>query len=219
MEPDQLHALSIHELKRRQDLAQHRPAGAEGLQNLSKARTACNGRGERTSGLAHGHGDLPQATRAALQAAKPTHPANGHLEVRKHTARNWPVGKQLGCVSVTPRPHKPLRAHVLAPSSPRRRTRCPRQGADVDVWAGRAGPEEPGGHRGVLGPSGQGLGGTRSPGEGREEGWGWDPLCGAKEQPGAACEAQQRELSELKTDRRKASGTQHREGLEGNPRG
>ena len=37
----------------------------------------------------------------------------------------------------------------------------------------------------------------RSPGEGREEGRGWDPLCGAKEQPGAACEAQQRELSEL----------------------
>lgn len=59
----------------------------------------------------------------------------------------------------------------------------------------------------------------RSPGEGREEGRGWDPLCGAKEQPGAACEAQQRELSKLETDRRKASGTQLREGLEGNPRG
>jgi hypothetical protein len=41
--PDQLHALSIHELKRRQDLPQHPLAGAEGLQNLSKAWTTCNG--------------------------------------------------------------------------------------------------------------------------------------------------------------------------------
>ena len=34
-----------------------------------------------------------------------------------------------------------------------------------------------------------------------------------------AYEPQQRELSELATDRRKAARTQHRAGLEGNPRG
>lgn len=56
----------------------------------------------------------------------------------------------------------------------------------------------------------------RSPGEGREQGRGRDPLCAAKEQPGAACEAQQRELSKLETDRRKASRTQHR-GAGGKP--
>lgn len=43
MTHDQLHAHSIHELERRQDLAQHPLAGAEGLQNLSKAWTAWNG--------------------------------------------------------------------------------------------------------------------------------------------------------------------------------
>lgn len=40
--PNQLHALSIHELVRRQDLAQHPLAAAERLQNLSKAWTSCN---------------------------------------------------------------------------------------------------------------------------------------------------------------------------------
>lgn len=41
--PHQLHAGGVHELERGQDLAQHPPAGAESLQNLGKARTACNG--------------------------------------------------------------------------------------------------------------------------------------------------------------------------------
>lgn len=40
--PHQLHAGGVHELERRQDLAQHAPAGVESLQNLSEARTACN---------------------------------------------------------------------------------------------------------------------------------------------------------------------------------
>lgn len=39
----QLHAFGIHKLKRRQDLAQLPLAGAEGLQNLSKPRAACDG--------------------------------------------------------------------------------------------------------------------------------------------------------------------------------
>lgn len=180
MEPDQLHALSVHKLKRRQDLTQHHPAGAEGLQNLSKARTACNGHGERTSRLARGHGASPQATQAALQAAKPTRPANSHLEVRKHTARNWPVAKQLGCVSMIPQAPKATQGTCPgpqlseAPQPPGLTARRPRQGADVDVWAGRAGPEELGGHRGVLSPSGQGLGGTEEPrgGQGRGSGLG-----------------------------------------------
>lgn len=51
VEPDQLHALGVHELECGQDLAQHAPAGAEGLQNLSKARTACNRHGKRTGEL------------------------------------------------------------------------------------------------------------------------------------------------------------------------
>lgn len=45
---DQLHALSVHELERRQDLPQHPLAGAEGPQNLCKARAAC--KGHSTSG-------------------------------------------------------------------------------------------------------------------------------------------------------------------------
>jgi hypothetical protein len=59
---NQLHAFSIHELKGRQDLTQHPPAGAEGLQNLSKPRAACDGtqgirqlrmKDIRTQGLPH----------------------------------------------------------------------------------------------------------------------------------------------------------------------
>lgn len=45
---DQPHALSVHELVRGQDLTQQLLATAEGLQDLGKARTTCEG--NRTSG-------------------------------------------------------------------------------------------------------------------------------------------------------------------------
>lgn len=50
--PHQPHALRVHELVGRQDLAQHPLAGAESLQNLSKTRTTCEGHGASGARLA-----------------------------------------------------------------------------------------------------------------------------------------------------------------------
>lgn len=103
----------------------------------------------------------PRATRAALQAAKPTRPANGHLESRKHVGRNGPLGKQLGCVSDTPGPASiqgtfPGPQLSTAPQHPGLAARRPRRSTDIDVRAGGAGQEDLVGMGGELGPSRQG---------------------------------------------------------------
>lgn len=68
---DQPHALGIHELVRGQDLPQQPLAGAEGLQNLSKARTTC--KGNRTSGTGTRAPARPtQVPRKAAEAIGPS---------------------------------------------------------------------------------------------------------------------------------------------------
>lgn len=64
--PDQLHALSIHELIRRQDLSQHPLASAESLQNLSKAWATCTR--HRTSGTRQSRAS-PKPTQIPCKAA------------------------------------------------------------------------------------------------------------------------------------------------------
>lgn len=108
--PNQLHALGIHELECRQDLAQHPLAGAEGLQNLGKAWTTCNSARRlrhmhnqeaagspscRTHSLAH------RPPKSPFKAAMPTQPLTMQRSVIQVRGRDG--GCPYGSVLITPR--------------------------------------------------------------------------------------------------------------------
>lgn len=161
MEPDQLHALSIHELQRRQDLAQHRPAGTEGLQHFGKAGQPATGTvreqaGEQTRGL---HGPPEPPFKQQNQPARP----NGHLEkeIANTAGRNGPLGSS-SAVSLTPPGPASIQGTFPAPSShgapaPGAGCQAPKAEHGRDRCAGRrAGQETWWSTGGALGPSWQG---------------------------------------------------------------
>lgn len=89
---DQPHALGVHELKRRQDLSQHPLAGAESLQNLSKARATCTGHstsGTRLQGLTHSHPGPRNAACPPLPAGGRGDPAERQRHCRGKG--HWPA--------------------------------------------------------------------------------------------------------------------------------
>ena len=144
--------------------------------------------GQPAMGAVRGQADWHAGTRPrhrppepALQAAKPTCPANGHLESHKHVARNRPLGKQLGRVSMTPWAPQAIQGILpgpqlsTVPQHPGLAARRPRRSMDVGVQAGRAGQEDLVGTGVCSALPGRDEEALRGPREGREEGHGVGP--------------------------------------------